>query len=78
VRVDSPADGLPLRSHLIEKHPAANHAGRAPCQSLAFFITKPVDFDFLRAQLSRLTVSPACAWKYLNVGKWPGEHQFEQ
>jgi two-component system, response regulator, stage 0 sporulation protein F len=25
----------------------------------AFFITKPVDFDFLRAQLSRLTVSPA-------------------
>ncbi len=24
----------------------------------AFFIIKPVDFDFLRAQLSRLTVSP--------------------
>ena len=25
----------------------------------AFFITKPVDFDFLKAQLRRLTVSPA-------------------
>jgi len=25
----------------------------------AFFITKPVDFDFLRAQLRRLMVSPA-------------------
>ena len=25
----------------------------------AFFITKPVDFDFLKAQLRQLTVSPA-------------------
>ena len=32
---------------------------RAKEYGAAFFITKPVDFDFLKAQLRRLTVSPA-------------------
>src|SRR5215831_7217961 len=60
-------DGLALLREVKESWPVImvtayddeERRRRAKEFGAAFFITKPVDFDFLKAQLRRLTVSPA-------------------